>query len=64
MRSCEEYWLPTSFGEIVQSASPFVGAFESLTLFRLGGHNVPPPYRFFPCCDKTVYGRLMKLSDF
>ena len=27
-----------------------------------GGHCAPD--RFFPCCDKTVCGRLMKLSDF
>ena len=27
-------------------------------------HNVNPPYRFFRCCARTVYSRLMKLSDF
>ena len=29
---------------------------------QAGGHCAS--YRFFPCCDKTVSSRLMKLSDF
>ena len=37
---------------------------SELTLFRLGGAQCAPPYRFFSCCAETACSSLMKLPDF